>query len=81
VIKGAACAGVDTSVFFPRPTDAAAVEAAKDICRACPVLRPCLMQALRHADEHAILGATTPEERRLIRRRLARGRARMEVAA
>lgn len=85
VVRGAACAGVETNVFFPRPNDTAAVEAAKDICRGCPVMRACLMQALRNGDEHAVLGGTTPDERRRIRRRLARERAgasaSLEVAA
>lgn len=75
VVRGAACAGVETNLFFPRPNDVAMVQAAKEICRGCPVLRACLMQALRNGDDHAVLGGTTPDERRLIRRRLARERA------
>ncbi|WP_406401617.1 WhiB family transcriptional regulator [Streptomyces sp. NBC_00879] len=67
----AACAGYETSVFFPREGDIATVEKAKDVCRRCPALRDCLMQALRIDDRFAILGGTTPSERQLIRRRLA----------
>ncbi|WP_256356142.1 WhiB family transcriptional regulator [Streptomyces sp. PKU-EA00015] len=67
----AACAGEDTTLFFPHETDVAAVEHAKAMCTRCPVIGDCLMQALRNRDEFAILGGTTPAERRLIRRRLA----------
>ncbi|MCQ6249247.1 WhiB family transcriptional regulator [Streptomyces malaysiensis] len=84
VIQRAACAGADPETFFVREADTAAVELAadtaavelaKDICRGCPVLRECLMQGLRSNDHFAILGGTTPEERRLIRRRVAYRRA------
>ncbi|MFE1288642.1 WhiB family transcriptional regulator [Streptomyces sp. NPDC058751] len=79
--REAACAGYDTALFFPRETDTAAVEAAKAVCRRCPVMRSCLVQALRHGDEFAILGGTTPPERRLIRRRLAERKRETGVAA
>ncbi|WP_262703843.1 MULTISPECIES: WhiB family transcriptional regulator [Streptomyces] len=75
VVQRAACAGVDPETFFVREADTAAVELAKGICRGCPVLRECLMQGLRSNDHFAILGGTTPEERRLIRRRVAYKRA------
>ncbi|MEU8977625.1 WhiB family transcriptional regulator [Streptomyces sp. NPDC048309] len=81
VEQRAACAGHDTNLFFPRETDAAAVEYAKDVCRSCPVMRDCLVQALRNGDEFAVLGATTPTERRLIRRRIAERRGGTGAAA
>ena len=79
--RRAACADHDTNLFFPRETDTAAVEYAKDVCRGCPVMRDCLVQALRNGDEFAVLGGTTPTERRLIRRRIAERRRGAEAAA
>lgn len=81
VEAGAACAGTDTKVFFPHPRDQVTVQAAKNICRGCPVQRACLMQALRSHDDHAILGGSTPDERRHIRRRVAAKRSAAGVAA
>lgn len=75
VEQQAACSGMDVSLFYPHESNLAAVERAKDVCRSCPVMRECLSQALRTNDQHAILGATTPDERRKIRRRVSRLRA------
>ncbi|WP_262062623.1 WhiB family transcriptional regulator [Streptomyces sp. STR69] len=77
----AACAGHKTELFFPRETDTVAVEYAKAVCQGCPVMRACLVQALRNGDEFAVLGGTTPAERRLIRRRLAERKRETGVAA
>ena len=45
------------------------VEAAKAICRACPVLSVCLDYALESGEREGIWAATTPEERARMRRR------------
>lgn len=79
--RQAACAGRDTDVFFPHASDTRAVEMAKAVCRSCPVMQACLMQALRNGDEFAVLGGTTPDERRLIRRQLAMRKRGMGAAA
>ncbi|MFF4574846.1 WhiB family transcriptional regulator [Streptomyces sp. NPDC001410] len=79
--RRAACAGRDTDIFFPHASDTRAVEMAKVMCRSCPVMQACLMQALRNGDEFAVLGGTTPDERRLIRRRLATQKREMGAAA
>lgn len=76
----AACTGLDTDLFFPRE-NSAAVDAAKAVCQGCAVMRACLMQALRTGDEFAVLGGTTPTERRLIRLRLAERKRELGVAA
>ncbi|WP_406467071.1 WhiB family transcriptional regulator [Streptomyces sp. NBC_01594] len=70
--ENAACVGEDPDLFHPKNTDEA--EAAKRICRGCPVVRECLVQALRIGDEYAVLGATTPRERAALRRHLAQKR-------
>jgi WhiB family transcriptional regulator, redox-sensing transcriptional regulator len=79
--RRAACAGQDTDVFFPHASGTAAVEKAKAVCRSCPVTQACLMQALRNGDEFAVLGGTTPDERRLIRRQLAARKRELKGAA
>ncbi|MFD9465579.1 WhiB family transcriptional regulator [Streptomyces sp. NPDC060027] len=67
--QNAACAEQNPELFFPKNADGEAF--AKQICRGCPVVRECLMQALRLGDEYAVLGATTPAERAALTRRLA----------
>ncbi|MFD4144412.1 WhiB family transcriptional regulator [Streptomyces sp. NPDC058572] len=68
----AACADENPDLFHPKNADEA--EAAKQVCRGCPVLSECLVQALRIGDEYAVLGATTPRERAALRRHLAQKR-------
>lgn len=54
----------DLYPFHPDPSDHEAIAEAKLICRQCPVAQSCLEYALTHRDDFAILGGTTPEERR-----------------
>jgi len=75
----AACRDMDPDLFFPIGTTGPAldqIEAAKGICRVCPVKDPCLEYALATNQEAGIWGATSEEERRKLRKRwLARRRA------
>ena len=62
----AACRDVDPDLFFPLGTVGASVaqiEQAKQICRTCPVSRPCLHWALENGDA-GVWGGTTEDERR-----------------
>jgi hypothetical protein len=61
----AACAGSTTLFFSAAPQD---VERAKGICRACPVREPCLALGLEAAWMTGVMGATTEQERRDMRR-------------
>jgi WhiB family transcriptional regulator, redox-sensing transcriptional regulator len=64
---GAACLNHDPELFFPEGTAGPALrqfDQAKQICRSCPVLAPCLGFALRHGVAFGIWGGTTAEERR-----------------
>ena len=80
----AACADMPTEMFYldgvggrnqeNRPDP---LEPAKAVCRRCPVIEPCLEQALIN-DEFGIWGGTTVYERDVIRRR--RGMPRRSVA-
>ena len=75
----AACVEEDLNLFFPISTVGAAaarqVEAAKEVCRACPVQQSCLEWALDVGPEFGIFGGRTEVERRRLRsRRIPRQR-------
>jgi WhiB family redox-sensing transcriptional regulator len=61
------CAQVDPELFFPEEYDN--VHEAKAVCRSCPLTTSCLEYAMAHPELEGIWGATTPHERRLMRRR------------
>jgi WhiB family redox-sensing transcriptional regulator len=71
------CRQVDPDLFFPIGNQAGRPSAeqqlrwaqAKAICRRCPVVDDCLTWALDTGDDVAVLGATTPAERRAMRRK------------
>ena len=66
--NGAACRGLDPSLFYP-PTDEDADEA-KAICAVCPVQSPCLEHAIEQREKNGVWGGATERERlRIIRRR------------
>jgi WhiB family transcriptional regulator, redox-sensing transcriptional regulator len=79
----AACRDVDPDLFFPshppshpdnRPSVRARVEEpAKQVCRACPVVDPCLEYAVTRNQDDGIWGGLNEDERRSLRRRLRRG--------
>ena len=67
----AACRHHDPELFFPDSDIQPArghVEAAKKVCRGCPVRGTCLRWALDHGQEAGIWGGTTEQERRQLRR-------------
>ena len=62
VRDGGACITTDPEVFF----DDARAELAISLCQPCPVREPCLRHALAN-EAHGVWGASTHEERRLLR--------------
>ena len=67
----AACGGLEPDLFFPVGTSGASlagIEAARRVCRRCPVTTPCLRLALDLGHVSGIWGGTTEEERRALRR-------------
>lgn len=58
-----ACRGKG-DVMFPERTDVGAKEAAKAVCRACPVRQECLAYALANHEKHGVWGGLTWEERK-----------------
>lgn len=65
-----ACKSVDPEMFFPEDyDDRAAVLQAKAICQSCPLTSACLVYAIKDSSLEGIWGATTPNERKNMRRR------------
>ncbi len=68
----AACQFRDPEIFFPissQGSGAAQVARAKAVCAQCQVCRQCRSYALSTPQLHGIWGATTQEERELLRER------------
>ena len=66
-----ACRDTDPDLFFPVGTTGPAIEQienAKAVCRACDVQQQCLDYALATNHDSGILGGTSEEERRALRR-------------
>jgi hypothetical protein len=64
-----ACRDVDTELFFPERGQSA--NPARTICAACRYLLECREWAIRTRQPHGIYGGLTPEERNVIRKRVA----------
>jgi hypothetical protein len=77
--RDAACRDTDPDLFFPASDDDTAVIVARHkiavapICSACPVAVDCLRWALDTGQDHGLWAATTPTDRRAIRRARAAG--------
>jgi WhiB family redox-sensing transcriptional regulator len=61
----AACKGEDPDIFFCDETDPDAVEQAKEICRSCPVVEPCLESSM--SITFGVWAGLTSRERRFVR--------------
>lgn len=73
----ASCRHVDTNLFFPAGTTGDAqgqVEAAKAVCRSCPVQVACLEFAIATGQDDGIWGGKDEAERRRLRRVWRRGK-------
>ncbi|MCW2879904.1 WhiB family transcriptional regulator [Sphaerisporangium sp. NPDC049002] len=78
----AACRDVDPELFFPIGNTGPAlmqIEEAKQVCRACPVSEPCLKWAIESGQDAGVWGGLSEDERRALKRRTARARARAGV--
>lgn len=70
----AACRDADPELFFPPSDDDTSVIVARHrmavapICQGCPVATECLRSALDTGQDYGIWAATTPTDRRAIRR-------------
>ena len=75
----AACRDEDPELFFPIRSSGPAVrqlQQAKPVCAGCPVQRPCLEWAVRTSIDYGVWGGLGEDERRSVKRRTARQRAR-----
>ena len=59
---------MDLDVFFPPQGGNAAVNAAKEICKTCPVIVECREYAMRNDIKHGVWGGLSELERRRLRR-------------
>ena len=75
----ALCREQDPELFFPIGTTGPAerqIELAKAVCGRCVVTTDCLSWAMETAQDAGIWGGLTEDERRALKRRGARARAR-----
>ncbi|GLZ38450.1 hypothetical protein Acsp05_20740 [Actinokineospora sp. NBRC 105648] len=75
----AACRDEDPELFFPVGTSGPAilqVSEAKAVCHRCPVASNCLSWALESGQDAGVWGGMSEDERRALKRRNARTRAR-----
>ena len=78
----AACRDEDPELFFPIGNTVPAllqVVEAKAVCRRCEVIEPCLEWALETGQDAGVWGGLSEDERRALKRRNARLRARSNV--
>ena len=81
---GAACRDTGPNRFFPVGATGGAVEeieAAKAVCRSCPVREQCLEFALATNQEAGVWGGTSEDERRKLRREWTAARRRRELVS
>ncbi|GAA0920617.1 WhiB family transcriptional regulator [Nonomuraea longicatena] len=75
----AACRDVDPELFFPIGNTGPAlmqIEEAKQVCRSCSAVEKCLKWALESGQDAGVWGGLSEDERRALKRRSARTRAR-----
>ncbi|MEU2156800.1 WhiB family transcriptional regulator [Streptomyces sp. NPDC019396] len=75
----AACLDEDPDLFFPIGNSGPALfqaEEAKTVCRACPVREECLAWAMEYGQDSGVWGGLTEDERRALKRRMARRKSR-----
>ena len=75
----AACLDEDPELFFPIGNTGPAltqIDEAKAVCRRCEVIDTCLKWALESGQDAGVWGAMSEDERRALKRRTARNRAR-----
>jgi WhiB family transcriptional regulator, redox-sensing transcriptional regulator len=78
----AACREADPELFFPIGNSGPAllqIEEAKQVCRRCSVLDECLRWAIDSGQDAGVWGGLSEDERRALKRRTVRLRARAAV--
>ncbi|MET8168851.1 WhiB family transcriptional regulator [Streptomyces sp. NPDC005329] len=78
-----ACVDEDPELFFPIGDTGPAllqIEEAKAVCRRCPLIESCLQGALERDEDAGVWGGLSEKERRSLKRRAARERAKAASA-
>ena len=78
----AACRDVDPELFFPIGNTGPAIlqiDEAKQVSHRCPVMEPCLQWAIESGQDSGVWGGLSEDERRAVKRRALRLRARSHV--
>ncbi|MFB8290639.1 WhiB family transcriptional regulator [Kitasatospora purpeofusca] len=78
-IHRAVCREEDPELFFPIGNTGPAllqIEEARSVCRRCPVMEQCLQRALETGQDAGVWGGMSEDERRAMKRRATRNRAR-----
>ena len=73
----AACLDEDPELFFPVGNTGPAfrqIEQAKAVCRRCEVRETCLSWAMESGKDDGVWGGLSTDERRALKRRIARAR-------
>lgn len=76
----AACRDEEPELFFPIGNTGPAlqqIDEAKRVCQSCDVQEPCLNWAIESGQDAGVWGGLSEDERRSLKRRRARERARM----
>lgn len=76
----AACRDEEPELFFPIGNTGPAlqqIDDAKRVCQACDVIEPCLNWAIESGQDAGVWGGMSEDERRSLKRRRARERARL----
>ncbi|MCL2780458.1 MAG: WhiB family transcriptional regulator [Actinomycetia bacterium] len=76
----AICRDEDPELFFPIGNTGPAllqIEQAKAVCHRCAVIQECLAWALETGQDAGVWGGLSEDERRALKRRNARARARL----
>ncbi|MFI9772443.1 WhiB family transcriptional regulator [Streptomyces sp. NPDC052415] len=79
----AVCKDEDPELFFPIGNTGPSllqIEEAKAVCRRCPVMEQCLQWAFESGQDSGVWGGLSEDERRSMKRRAARNRARKASA-
>jgi WhiB family transcriptional regulator, redox-sensing transcriptional regulator len=67
--EDAACRHVeDPDIFFPKVQQHGRRAEAVRVCQSCPYVAGCLVWATRTQQEHGVWGASTPTQRKTLRR-------------
>ncbi|MFI8966951.1 WhiB family transcriptional regulator [Streptomyces sp. NPDC053493] len=75
----AVCRDEDPELFFPIGNTGLAllqINEAKAVCTRCPVIEQCLQWAMASGQDDGVWGGLSEDERRAMKRRAARNRAR-----